>query len=146
MIVRFGLSSIQIGAWPEPAHGPGDVRPVVALELAVAQPVRVDLGLRAEEALGELEVAHLEREEEARLRVGRIERGVGEHPERERRLAHRRAGADDHERAGLQSREQQVEVEVAGGGAGDGRARFVQRLDVVEVLRQERRQLAASSR
>ena len=41
------------------------------------------------------------------------------HAEAERRLAHRRAGADDVQRRGLQPRQQLVEVVVAGGRAGD---------------------------
>ena len=54
----------------EPAHGVGDLLPVVGLELAVAHPRGVDPRLGAEEPLRELEVAHLEREEEDRRRVG----------------------------------------------------------------------------
>ncbi len=41
---------------------------------------------RAQQPLGQLEVAHLQREEQHR--PGRLERGVGDHAERERRVVH----------------------------------------------------------
>ena len=62
-----------------------------------------------------------------------LDRGVGGHAEGERGLAHGGAGADDDEGVGLQAREQLVEVEEAGGHAGDGLAPLVERLEAVEV-------------
>ena len=53
-------------------------------------------------------------------------------PEPERRLAHRRAGADDVQRRGLQAGQQLVEVVVAGGDAGDRVAAGERLLEAVD--------------
>ena len=87
--------------------------------------------LGAEKALGELEVAHLEREEQHG--AVRPQRCVGSGAQRERRLAHGRAGADDDERVRLQTGGELVEVGVARRGAGDGLAALVELLEAVEA-------------
>ena len=58
-------------------------------------------------------------------------------------LAHGGPGADDDERALLEAGQQLVEVEVAGGHAGDGLAPLVELLEAVEVVRQEVGEAAA---
>ena len=72
-------------------------------------------GLGAQEALGELEVAHLQGEEQHRPLL--LHCGVGGHAEGEGRLAGAGAGADDRRASWLEARELLVEVGVAGGQA-----------------------------
>src|SRR4029453_12012142 len=52
-------------------------------------------------------------------------------------LAHGRPGAHHHQGAGLQARQQLVEVDVAGGHTGDGVAPAVELLEPVEVEAQQ---------
>ena len=81
-------------------------------------------------------MTHLQREEQHRQLavLGDIDR----HAERERRLAHRRAGADDVQCGGLQPVEQLVEVRETRCGAGDGASTLVQVLEVVHHVGQDR--------
>ena len=85
-------------------------------------------------------MTHLQREEEHRQAV--VDGDVGRRAERERRLAHRRAGADDVQRVGLQPRQQLVQVVVAGGHAGERAPPLVGGLQVVEGLAEQLRQRA----
>src|SRR5207302_5311193 len=114
----------------EVADGRADLRPVGLEQPAVPHPGGVDPGLGAQQALGELEVAHLEREEqhgEATLH-GR----VGHETEGEGRLSHAGPAADDDEVGGLQAGEPLVEIVVPGGDTGDRVPPVVQRLQVVQ--------------
>ena len=100
---------------------------------AVAHLARVDPGLGAEQALGQLELAHLQREEQHGP-VG-LERGVGGHAEGEARLARCRGGRRRRSaRSAAGPDSELVEVDVAGGHAGDGLAPLVELLEAVEVL------------
>ena len=71
----------------------GDLGPVGVGETAVLQLAGVDPGLGCDEALGELEVAHLEGEEQHRPLFAN--RGVSGHSHGERGLAHGGSGPDD---------------------------------------------------
>ena len=91
--MTLGLSSIQSGAfarrpiaWPIFDQSDSTSRPVAELR-------RVDPGLGREQALRELEVAHLEREEEHRPL--RFERGVRGHAEGEGGVVHEHVGGDE---------------------------------------------------
>ena len=118
----------------QPADGVGDLLPVGLGQVAVAHLLGVDPGLGAEHALGELELAHLEREEQHRP-VG-LERGVGGHAERAAPSCRPTGGRRRTSRAlGCRPDEQLVEVDVAGGHAGDRLAPLVELLEPVEVWR-----------
>ena len=54
------------GRLGQPTHGPGDLRPVRLVEAAVAQLGRLHPAVGRQQALGQLEVAHLEGEEQHR--------------------------------------------------------------------------------
>ena len=88
---------------------------------SLSWPVRIRwASTRASEAkqpLGELEVAHLEAEQERRPAQDRTD--VREDPEREARLAHRGARAHDREAGRLQAEQDVVEVREARRGPGD---------------------------
>ena len=75
-------------------------------------------------------MAHLQAEDERRLLLthGR----VGGEVEGEGGLAHGGAGPDDDQRVGLQTRQEFVEVDEAGGRTGDTLARFVELLEAIE--------------
>ena len=121
-------------------------RPVVGCELARAQPLRLDLGLAAHQALRHLGLRHLEREHPDRDALPH--RHVRGHAERERRLPHRRARGDDDQVARLEAGREAVEVAIAGRRAGDVGARLVQRRDALEALLQQLvdvRELAADA-
>ena len=74
----------------KPAEGARDAVPLVVVDLAQAQPVRIDPGLRREEALHELLGRHLQAEDADRLAV--LDRGAVGHAEREARSCRRSAG------------------------------------------------------
>ena len=101
------------------------------MQLSVAHPQRIDPRLGAQQTLRELHVAHLQREEQHRLAL--LERSVCGHAERERRLSHGRAGADDVERVRLQPVQFLIKIEVARRDAGDRIASLVEHLQTVEV-------------
>ncbi len=128
--MTLGLSSMKIGALDRPRHGHPDFAPVLGADPAGLQALPVDLGLGGEEALGQLEVTHLEGEEECRPL--RLHSDVGQHPEREARLPHAGAGAHDVQRGGLEAQEDPVQLVVAGGHTGDVRAALPQLLDAVQ--------------
>ena len=77
----------------EAADGVAEPRPVRLGELAGPELARVDARLRREQALGELEVAHLHREEQDRAlhRDG----DVGGRAQGERRVVHEHVGGDE---------------------------------------------------
>ena len=102
----------------EPADRPADLGPVGLGEPAVAHLRRVDLRLARQDPLGQLVVAHLEREHEHRLGPC-VWATWAAMPEPEGGLPHRRPGPDDVQRRGLQPGQQLVEVVVAGGRPGD---------------------------
>ena len=66
MTVTLGLSSMKIGALRQLGDGGADLGPVLGADPAGLQALPVDLGLGGQQALGQFEVAHLEREEERR--------------------------------------------------------------------------------
>ena len=70
--------------------GAGQARPVLLLQVAGAQPVRVDPRVRAEHAQHQLLLGHLEREDADRLAA--LERGVLRDVEAERRSSPSRGG------------------------------------------------------
>ena len=117
------------------AHGRGDGVPVRVRQTAVADLGGVDPGVGAQDALDQLDLAHLQGEQEDRVVAS--EGGVGRHAQGQGRLAHGRAGPHHHQGAGLEPGGHLVEVVVAGGGAGDLRAPVVQLLDAGEGVAQQ---------
>ena len=85
-----------------------ELRPVVVRELPRAQPALVDARDRAHQALGELELRHLEREQGDRL--AQLHRDVLGDVQREARLAHRRPGREDDQVRALQPGGDAVEI------------------------------------
>ena len=81
--------------------GVGHARPVAGVEVAGAHLVGVDLGLRAQEALDELLLGHLEAEHQHALPV--LDARVLGDVEREGRLAHGGPPGDDDEVARLET-------------------------------------------
>ena len=126
---------MKIGALGEPGDRHPDLAPVLGADPSRLQALPVHLRLRGEEALGQLEVAHLEREEEGR--APHLQPDVGQHPEREARLPHARAGAHDVERGGLEPEQDPVQLVVAGGHPGDVGAPLAQLLDPVQPRAQQ---------
>ena len=133
MIVRLGLSSIQMRRLGQPADGVADLLPVVVAELAVADPGGVDPGLGAQQPLGELEVAHLQREEQHRA-AGASSAAWAAMPRAKAVLPIAGRAPTTTSDARLQARQQLVEVVVAGGHAGDGVAPLVELLEAVEAV------------
>ena len=119
--VTLGLSSMKMGALSRRLTATPSFCQSSGSELPGPDPLAVHSGLGGEEALAELEMSHLEREQQARAL--RDDSHMGEDPEGEAGLADRRAGADDGEGGRLQPGEDLVEVDVAGGDAGDRVAR-----------------------
>ena len=115
--------------------GRADLRPVRLQQPAVAHPGGIHTRLGTEQTLGQLEVAHLQGEEQDRLAT--LHGRVGHEAEGERRLAHAGPGPDDDEVGRLQAGEPLVEVVVPGRDAGDGVPPVVQRLQVVEGAGQQ---------
>ena len=112
--------------------GAGQPRPVLFLQVARAQPVRVDPGVGAQHAQHQLLLGHLEREHAHRLpRLGA--RVLGD-VQAERRLPHRGTRGDDDEVALLQAARHLVEVDEAGGDAGDELAALGELVDGAEAL------------
>ena len=116
------------GALPSVSIAPGDAHPVAVLELALLQAALVDLADRAQQALGDLGLGHLEREQRDRL-LQRHRDVLGD-VEREARLAHRGPRGQDHEVRLLQARGLAIELAEAGRKARDAAA--------VAVLEQQR--------
>src|SRR4029077_8029806 len=92
-----------------------DLREVL-FDLPFTQLVAGDPRPAGDEALGELDLGHLERKEGnwKPLLDGDVFGDVGD----QRALAHRRAGGDDDQVAGLEAAGDRVDVAEAGGGAG----------------------------
>ncbi len=119
----------------QPVARRGEARPVVGRELARAQALRLDLRLRAHEALRDLGLRHLEREQ----RHGRLAAHgeVRRHAEREARLSHARPRGEDDEVPGLEAGRQLVEVAEAARDAGDVGPLLVERGDALEARLQQ---------
>ena len=130
--VSVAESSMKILRGGEVRVGLGQPRPVLLLQVARAQPVRVDARVRAEHAQHELLLRHLEREDADRLPG--LGRGVLGDVQAERRLAHGRPRGHDDEVALLQPARLLVEVHEAGGQAGDQLLRLRELVDGAEAL------------
>ena len=100
-------SSTYSGASDELAGRLEDLRPARLGDLAAPQVLARDPGLGGDEALRELGLGHLEREQRDR-EAG--ERGVLGDVGDQRRLAHRRARGEHDQVAGLEAAGQVVEV------------------------------------
>ena len=119
----------------EPVGGLEDLRPARLLDVALAQVVAPDRGLRRDEALGELRLGHLEREQRDRL-VARERRVLGE-VRHQGRLPHRRAGREDDQVAGLEAARDRVEGLEPRGRPGDRLPLAREVLELVELGRQQ---------
>ena len=108
----------------------GEQRPVRVLQVAGAELVRVDARLGREQALHELLLAHLQREEGDALLL--LDRRVLRDVEHEARLAHGRAPRHDQQIRRLQPAREAVQALVARGHAGDVGLAVVDALDVLE--------------
>ena len=135
MMVTFGLSSMNSGAVSMRPIALDDPRPVAVEQPTVAQLGDIETRLCGEHALGDLEVAHLEGEEEHRHPV--VRGGVRRQSQREGRLAHRRPGADHDQVGGLEPRQQVVELAVTGRHTGYRLAPPVEMVETFEALGQE---------
>ena len=113
---RSEESSNQSGACSSSLQARTHLRPVARRDLAFAQLVAGDARAAGDEALGELDLGHLEREEGDRLVP--LDRHVFGDVRDQRALPHRRAGGDDDQVAGLEAAGHRVDVAEAGGGAG----------------------------
>ncbi len=109
-----------------------DLRPAVGADASLAQVVAVQLRLRGDEALRELGLRHLEREE--RDRLVEVDRGVLRDVGDERALSHRRARGEDDQVAGLEAAGELVDVVEAGRGAGDRHPLARDQLELVELV------------
>ncbi len=119
---RFGESS----------HGLVDPRPLVLTEATRLQLARGHTGFGREQPLGELEVAHLHREEHDRF--ASVHGHVLGEAEGERRLALAGAGGDDRERRRLQTEQDGIEIVVPRRGADNVALTVVERLELVHRL------------
>ncbi len=111
-------------------------------DLAAQQPEAVDLGLRRQHAHEQLLLRHFEAEDTghalARQSVGRgVGRDVLADVQHETGLAHRRAGGDDDEVAGLEAACHLVEIGQVAADAGDVGLVLEQLLDLREALLHE---------
>ena len=119
----------------EAGDGLADLGPVRVGQASVADPAGVDPGLGDQQALGQLVVGHLQREDQRR--DPGLHGGVGGHAQGEGGLAHRRPGPDDDQRRGLEAVQALVEIDVAGRHAGDGLAPVEEALQAVEGVDQQ---------
>jgi hypothetical protein len=146
------LARRQVGQWAPPAGreervaGGGADLPARARPHAVDGLVAVvDEGVGSDRAqlaaVGQRQHRHRTPGEAGPMQVGGRDQLAGVRIDDARvprdALAHRRAATDDHEVAGLEARQQLVEVDVAGRHAGDGVAPTVQLLQPVEVEAQQ---------
>ena len=106
---------MKMGALLKPGDRSAELGPVLRADLAGLQVLPVHLGLGGQHALGQLEVAHLEGEQQR----GPLHHDahVGQDPQGEAGLPHTGPGAHDGQRRGLQTQEDLVELVVAGGHA-----------------------------
>ncbi len=98
----------------EVVRGLEDLRPLVGLDARRSDVLQADVGLGGEQALRDLGLGHLEREERD---GGAVEGGVRGQVQREGRLTHARAGAEDDHLAGTQAKQALVDLWEAGGDA-----------------------------
>ena len=119
----------------QPLAGLEDLRPAVLGHPAPAQLLALDPGLRGDEALRELGLGHLEREQRDRAAASarpehRVLGDVGD----QRRLAHRRARGEHDQVARLKAAGHLVEVLEARRRAGQRRLRRRQAVELVGLL------------
>ena len=121
--LRPQVEDAEVGGVVEPERrllefvaGADHLRPVALGDLAFAQLVAGDPRPAGDEALGELDLGHLEREEGDRLVA--LDRHVFGDVGDQGALPHRRAGGDDDQVAGLEAAGHRVDVAEAGRGAG----------------------------
>ena len=129
---RSEESSNQSGASSSSLLGAHHLRPVLLGDLALAQLVAGDPRPAGDEALGELDLGHLEREEGDRLFV--LHRDVFGDVGDQRALAHRRPRGDDDQVAGLEAAGDRVDVAEAGGRAGQLELAGRELLEPVDLL------------
>src|SRR5262245_59120124 len=118
------------GRLGEPACRVGQARPVARVEIAGAHLVGVDPALRAQEALHELLLGHLEAQHEHPLVIAHA--GVLGDVHGKGRLPHGGPARDDDEIARLEARGQLIELAEAGGESGDVLLLIVELLDLLE--------------
>src|SRR6478735_4281943 len=120
------------GGGLELVAGLHDLRPVLAGDLALAQTVARDPRLRADEAVGELHLRHLQGEEGDRLLVlhGDV---LGEVAD-QRRLPHGGPGRDHDQVPRLEAARLVVELAEAGGCAGDLGVPAGELLELVDLV------------
>ena len=124
------MSSMKSGASCEAAGRADDSAPLRLLHEAGAHVARVDASLRADQALHQLLLGHLQAEEQDRPLE--LDGTVGGDVERECRLARRRPPRDDHEVRPLKPRGQLVQIREPRGQPGDVLLAVVQHLDVLD--------------
>ncbi len=133
--MTFGLSSMKIGALRQSGDRHADLRPVLRADPPGLQALPVDLGLGGQDALGQLQMAHLQGEQE-RWSL-RLQAHVRQDSEGEAGLAHAGTGSDDVEGGRLEPEEDLVELVVARRHTGDGRTSLPELLDAVQSLPQQ---------
>ncbi len=124
--------------------GVQDLRPAVAAHAALPQLVARHLRLRGDEAVGQLGLRHLEREQRHRHAV--VDRRVLGDVGGERALAHRGPGGDHDQVAGLEAAGELVEVGEAGRHAGEPHVLARELLELVDLLVEDRLDVRASRR
>ena len=97
-----------------------------------AQPLRLDLGLAAHQALRHLGLGHLKREERDGHLLAHPQ--VGRRAEREAGLAHARTRREDDQVARLEAGRQMIQIAEAGRHARHVDARLVELRDALEAL------------
>ncbi len=112
-----------------------DLRPTLLGDPPLAQLLAFDARLGGDEALGQLRLRHLQREQRHGAAV--LERGVLGDVAYERALAHRRAGRHDDQVAGLEAAGDLVEVLEARGSPGQRGSFQRQTVELVELLVQD---------
>ena len=125
-------SSTHSGAAARRCEALEDLRPALLGDAALAQLLALDARLRGDEALRELGLRHLEREQRDGLVV--LDRGVLGDVADERALAHRRTRGDDDQVAGLEAAGDLVEVLEARRGSGQRGALEREPVQLVELL------------
>ena len=119
----------------EHLRGLEDLRPALLGDAALAQLLPLDARLGGDEALCELGLRHLQREQGDRPPV--LDRRVFGDVADQRALAHRRAGRDDDQVAGLKAAGDLVEVLEPGRRAGQRGALLREAVQLVELVVQD---------
>ena len=149
--LRPQVEDAEVGGVVEPERrllqlvaGPHHLRPVLLRDLALAQLVAGDPRPAGDEALRQLDLGHLEREEGDRQVA--LHRDVFGDVGDQRALAHRRAGGDDDQVAGLEAAGDRVDVAEAGGGAGQLDLAGGELLEPVDLVVEDLREQAEVAR